>query len=96
MQPCAVAARTIACAVCQRGEVPVRREEVNEEVRLGVVGALGAWLGRLDAWPPSVLSRLVEGLGERDALRRAHLKAIVQVRMACTFSFALHRCLHTT
>ena len=58
----------------------VHREEANEDVRTSIVGALGAWLSRLDSWPTSALSRLRDGLGEKEALRRAHLRALVQVR----------------
>ena len=65
------------------GRAPLRREEANEDVRLSIVGALGAFLSRLDSWPASVLSRLRDGLGEKEALRRAHLRALLQVRCAC-------------
>ena len=60
----------------------MRREEANEDVRLSVVGALGAFLSCLDSWPASAMSRLRDGLGEKEALRRAHLRALVQVRYA--------------
>ncbi|KAK9840722.1 hypothetical protein WJX81_000165 [Elliptochloris bilobata] len=53
------------------------REEAGEDVRLSIIGALGVWLGRLDAWPPDALSLLKDGLGEKEALRRAHLRALV-------------------
>ena len=63
-----------------RSRVRPRREEANEEVRLAIVAALGAWLGRLAAWPPCALARMNDGLAEREPLRRAHLRALVQAR----------------
>ncbi len=63
-----------------RSRVRPRREEANEEVRLAIVAALGAWLGRLAAWPPCALARMNDSLAEREPLRRAHLRALVQAR----------------
>ena len=58
----------------------MRRDELTEDVRLCIVAALGAWLSRLGAWPPAALSRLKDGLSEKEVLRRAHLRILVKVR----------------
>lgn len=58
----------------------LRRDELTEDVRLCIVAALGAWLSCLGAWPPAALLRLKDGLGEKEVLRRAHLRILVKVR----------------
>jgi hypothetical protein len=65
----AAAAVDAACALY--------KEEVTEEVRLALLGALAAWLPRCGALPPAALARLAQGLAEKEALRRGHLRALL-------------------
>ncbi len=58
------------------------REETNEEVKVVTISALGAWLAHTDGLPKQTMTRLADGLKEKDVLRRAHLKALVTVRQA--------------
>ncbi len=50
------------------------------QVKLAGLTALEAWLPRLTALPEAVVAHLRAGLGEKEALRRATLRCIVQVR----------------
>lgn len=57
------------------------KEEPVEEVRLALLGALGAWLPRLRCGgaelPAAVAAQLAAGLGEvKEPLRRGHLRAL--------------------
>ncbi|KAI3427088.1 hypothetical protein D9Q98_007027 [Chlorella vulgaris] len=52
------------------------KEELNEDVKAALAGALGAWLPRCAGMPDAALARLTESFKEKDALRRAHLRAL--------------------
>ena len=45
-----------------------------------MLAALGAWLPLLHDVPSSVTARISEGFKERDALRRANLRALLEAR----------------
>lgn len=55
------------------------------QVKLSLVTALGAWLQRMQKLPEVVLAHFRGGLKEKEALRRAYLRCLVQVttRMHC-------------
>lgn len=55
------------------------REDANEEVKLQLLAALGAWLSHAQSIPGAALQRLKDGMKEKDALRRAHLRSLNQV-----------------
>ena len=57
----------------------VSREEANEETKLEVIAAMGAWLCHADSVSKATLQRLIDGLKEKDALKRAHLKSLNKV-----------------
>jgi hypothetical protein len=49
----------------------------NEEVRVAILGALGAWLARVASSTPAECVKFFSlGLKEKDTLRRAHLKCL--------------------
>lgn len=49
----------------------------NEEVRVAILAALGAWLSRIaSSSPPECIKFFVVGLKEKDTLRRAHLRCL--------------------
>lgn len=50
------------------------------QVKLSLVAALGAWLQRMQQLPEAVLAHFQAGLKEKEALRRAHLRCLAQVR----------------
>ena len=52
------------------------KEEITEDGKLALLRALGAWLPRCSALPASALTRLSEGLAEKETLRRGHLRAL--------------------
>lgn len=56
------------------------RDEANDEVKVNLLGAIGAWLGHVDQLSPSVGKRLADSLKEKDALKAAGLAATLQVR----------------
>lgn len=51
--------------------------EGNEEVKLAALSALGSWAARYaDVVQPDVVSFIVTGLKEKEALRRGHLRCL--------------------
>ncbi|KAL4444093.1 hypothetical protein ABPG75_011830 [Micractinium tetrahymenae] len=52
------------------------KEELSEDVKLALAGALAAWLPRCAGMPEPVLARITESLKEKEALKRAHLRAL--------------------
>ena len=58
------------------------RDETNDEVKLRIVAALEAWMGQLEDVLPKLVDQLSNGLKDKEALRRAHLHALLQVTFA--------------
>ena len=58
------------------------RDEANDEVKLSIVAALEAWMGRLESVSPKLVDHLSHSLKDKEALRRAHLHALLQVIVA--------------
>ncbi|EFN56582.1 hypothetical protein CHLNCDRAFT_144295 [Chlorella variabilis] len=52
------------------------KEELSEDVKAALAAALGAWLPRCSGMPEPALARMTESLKEKEALRRAHLRAL--------------------
>lgn len=59
--------------------VVVGRDEANDEVKVNVLHAMGAWLKHAANLPASVAKRLADSLQEKDALKAAALSATLQV-----------------
>jgi hypothetical protein len=61
------------------------------QVKLSLVAALRAWLQRVQKLPEAVLAHFRGGVKEKEALRRAHLRCLVQVSapMLCATWFIL-------
>ena len=57
----------------------VGRDEANDEVKVNVLHAMGAWLRHAVNLPASVGKRLADSLKEKDALKAAALSATLQV-----------------
>ena len=55
------------------------RDEANDEVKVNVLHAMGAWLKLAGNLPASVAKRLADSLKEQDALKAAALSATLQV-----------------
>lgn len=54
------------------------KEEITEEGKLALLRALGAWLPRCAQMPPAALTRISDGLKDKETLRRGHLRALVR------------------
>ncbi|KAL4419436.1 hypothetical protein ABPG77_006363, partial [Micractinium sp. CCAP 211/92] len=52
------------------------KEELSEDVKLALAGALAAWLPRCSGMPEAALARITESLKEKEGLKRAHLRAL--------------------
>ncbi|KAK6915301.1 hypothetical protein RJ641_020418 [Dillenia turbinata] len=53
------------------------KDEGNEEVRLAILSALSSWTTRsVDAIHPNLISFVMSGLKEKEALRRGHLRCL--------------------
>jgi hypothetical protein len=48
-------------------------------VKLKAVAALGNWLLRMERWSTAAQQRLAEGLKEKEAVKRAHLRILNKV-----------------
>ena len=55
------------------------REEANDDVKCGLLVAIGCWLKLASNLPPAVSSRLASCLKEKDNLKAAALTATLQV-----------------
>ena len=70
----------------------MRREEANEEVRSGAIGALGAWQACLASVPEPLAQRFCQGVAEKEPYRRAHFLLLVKfstatIELMCLFCF---------
>lgn len=52
------------------------KEEISEEGKMALLSMLSVWLPRCLAFPDPAIKRFSEGLKEKDALRRAHLRTL--------------------
>ncbi|PRW50843.1 Translational activator GCN1 isoform A [Chlorella sorokiniana] len=52
------------------------KEELSEDVKVALAAALAAWLPRCGGMPEPALARIADAFKEKEALRRAHLRAL--------------------
>ncbi|KAK9804294.1 hypothetical protein WJX72_005256 [[Myrmecia] bisecta] len=72
-QPLAELAVQVAEFICT-----LYKEEANDDVRLTLLSALALWLERADSFPLAAESRFILGMKEKDLLRKAHLRCLLQ------------------
>lgn len=63
----------------QRPLKPMRHYIHRAQVKLSALAAMTAWLVRAEGLPAGPLARFREGVAEKDSLKRAHLRDLVQV-----------------
>ena len=67
------------------------RDEVNEEVKVAATLVIGRWLTRAGALHEAVTKRFADGLKDKDAVKKATLRAYGRVRtMRHNYSFRQH------
>lgn len=59
------------------------RDEANEEVKVAATLVIGRWLTRAGALHEAVTKRFADGLKDKDAVKKATLKAYGRVRTMC-------------
>ena len=61
------------------------RDEANEEVKVTATLVIGRWLTRAGALPEAVTKRFADGLKDKEAVKKATLRAYGRVRTEGSF-----------
>ena len=62
-----------------------RRDEASEEVKVTATLVMGRWLTRAAALPEAVIKRFADGLKDKEAVKKATLRAYGRVRTKGSF-----------
>lgn len=63
-------------------------------MKLEIVRCLGHWSPFLESISGTVVEHLTKGLKEKEALQKAHLSAVLQVRHGCIACMTWLHCMH--